>query len=261
MGKTPKKYFTQKDLEKHINERLVRERKKYSELEMLRKMTDELMENGTIDANSYAEAAERLKALLYEMTAGNREDSENGKNGEGKSDTEEPMQTESQGANDDIDESSDNAVMMPRDSDDTDSDTPVSDNDGETTDTSEFPFRTVEDIEREEQMKDASADSEKSDAEKADSGNTMAKLSEICTAILELVNSEKERQEIKKTTDDARKNVCSTGFSKSSSSDMQEYFGTLTPTQREIAKRAGLSYREYAELLSQIPQSGKKRKQ
>ena len=81
----------------------------------------------------------------------------------------------------------------------------------------------------------------------------------MCTLLLELVNGEK-----KQSDDDgiriAKRELCSTGFSSGSASDIHSMADGLTPMQRELAKRAGLSYREYAQILSEIPKNVGKRK-
>ena len=277
MEKNGKRYFTQKELEKHINKRLIRERKKYDELEMLRKMMDELIDSGSIDADSYAEAAERLGKILATSADGNMRT--NGKNRSCGEYAEECKNSIEATAEDDdlnvgkVDEKATDA----ENAEDTALDV-SSLEDTELSPTTAAVFeaaksakegadnmaQTIENaVQGEDLNTDKSFDSEdvgeeETDVkdEKADITETLAKM---CTLLLELVNGEK-----KQSDDDgiriAKRELCSTGFSSGSASDIHSMADGLTPMQRELAKRAGLSYREYAQILSEIPKNVGKRK-
>lgn len=251
MEKNGKKYFTQKELEKHINKRLIRERKKYDRLEMLRRMMDELIASGAIDADSWAEAAERLGEILGSGAVGTMRTSEgeqNAKDTSVKTDIGDPSEDnteaeEVRGKTEDVQHG----------------------DDGETTDDlsvdyEDFPMDTVsdEDVEADSDTPEPETHTEEKDStEKTDISGTLA---QICSSLLELIDSEKQRRASEDSIKSARRDLCSTGFSKGSAADIHSEADGLTPMQRELAKRAGLSYREYAKLLSEIPKNTRKRK-
>jgi len=249
-----KRYFTQKDLEKHINARLMRERKKNCELMELKSTVDSLIENGVLDACSYAEAGERLSALLV----GNKEQTE----GVGEAET---------GMDFTCEVSADGGEGVEA--------APALTNGPEAgTDDLAQASEMVEEITPEDGTamyipveKEIYGDAMPEESETEDESvqtEVKDRLSELCTIILGLLREKGAKADIsdvqEKSADEdfiARRSASSTGFSSRSACDASNVGYELTPTQRDIARRAGISYREYAELLREIPENTKNRRQ
>ncbi len=242
MEKSRKKYFTQRELEKHINARLKRERKKNSELEVFKNMTDELVRAGIIDANSYAEAAERLMKIIAERTAENKEDET------GETTVNEDVVTAEYPAEDNAEgDKSEQAYQETTNGAD---------------DLSGFRFEAAGE---EEPEMGVSGDDPVTVLETEEStqkgGSDTSRLAELCRELLGIIEDTSESDTAHETGFFARRDACSTGFSKRSALGTSDVCEELTLQQREIARRAGLSYREYAKLLHEIPENRRKRKQ
>lgn len=221
MQKNGKRYFTQRELERHINSRLMREKKKNSELEALKSMADALIEKGIIDADSYAVAAEKLYEIAAESAVGNKEGDSCGVCEDAPAEA--------------VDKTADLKQEDCYDKGDAPAD--VIDGDGENY----------------EEDKDVScANLMAGDADFAT--EDIARLSGLCRRFLALAeraeNCEKSGEE---SSFRARRDACSTGFSGKCAAYTPDGGNTLTPLQREIARKAGISYREYAALLRDIP--------
>lgn len=271
-----KRLFTQKELEKHINARLVRERKKNGDIMLFKNMVDELMKSGIINADSYAEAGKRLTELLSVMPAGNSEEEalkdnivENSVDNTVNNAVENTTKTTTENVNTlKADAQSENEVSKP--------------------DNPEYP----EEIEESENVQLAEDVPFVVAGQRAETGEMLAKsddestkemygqeltgsqesvekkLSRLCAELSRLLDGTAEKSITDNQDDEifddgfyARRSACSTGFSANSACDAQSSGFELTPTQRDIARRAGISYREYAELLKDIPDSTKKRRQ
>ena len=239
MPNSKKRLFTQRELEKHINARLMRERKKNSELEALKRMLDELMESGQIDADSYAEAGERLISLIAE----NRRD--------------EP------------DKETDTVEDVPVE------DAALCNNDTDVHTADDFPFEEAEDAQTYDPTDTAdnapggdaigeiseNVSKIKSETEE----NINLRLASLCSELADYFVRSVGGNDVKMKDTDAsdeclraRRAASSTGFSVRSASDVHSDGSGLTPTQRDIARRAGISYKEYAGLLREIPDNIKK---
>lgn len=273
MQKTVKKYFTQKELEKHINSRLLRERKKYGELTAFKEMADMLTEKGIIDADSYAEAAAKIMLMIDEHTAGNREVKQAAPKFFGV--TADTAAETASDANCEIAENTDLAGKRASDLGKksnpgglhTDSVFGVGKNaDNRESADDDLPFQSINPGEYEAES-DGMTDNGDGCVREEENG-AYDVLSEICTSLLEIIDNAKKRREREKNGEDCfedgiksiRRNFCSTGFSKGRNREVQSFSDELTPQQRDIARRAGISYREYSELLREIPEA-KKRKQ
>lgn len=77
-------------------------------------------------------------------------------------------------------------------------------------------------------------------------------LTEIYTQYVDFLNQLSTHNEVRKSRA-AQTLLASTGFSRHDFSQEADYSQRLTQRQREIAKNAGLSYKEYSGLLSQVP--------
>lgn len=351
MGKT-KRYFTQRELEKHINARLMRERKKTAELEALKTVADTLLDNEDINASSYAEAAVILAEMIADMTAvkmGDKKTEIAEDNGKVKNvgetdpddDTEEASLSENEdaGYDDPVNEDDFNAnsravaenlteikaegnaengkekngepdgkaesekTIMPADSngkkdisgmdsfaDETDAfeavagkfkNALIKNHPDDESATSKLPVKndiadkngryTVSEDIRNGDGKSSDIPHEMyENTDKADVGKTVEKNGDAHMDTERLIGLFRELIGVlegggtKASKEDngflARRDICSTGFSKASSENDLRLASELTSTQREIARRAGLSYREYAELLREIPENTRKRK-
>lgn len=273
MEKNEKRLFTQKELEKHINSRLIRERKKNRELELFKGMVDKLISSGAIDADSYAEVGERIAGLLANTPIGNSEV---------KADAEEHCAdsatdfTGSSEGEDIGDESKDIAEY--KDTSDTEN---YGNENAKTADTLDFEEQKVdvcgeESFDKEElgveNIPQDSLVERKVQEDKTvhDSEDLKLRFSELCADFEKIIqamslgNADEAVSEPENMAEDdfyARRNASSTGFSSRSAVDVASSGFELTPVQRDIARRAGISYREYAELLREIPENNKKRRQ
>ncbi len=325
MEKT-KRYFTQRELEKHINARLIRERKKNQNLEALKTMVDTLLDEGIINANSYAEAAEELMTVIAENAVGNKEEKEEKKDiadmvkslGDTDSSckssdsTEDEVSTKGNHKSDKSPDKNNNAnshaetakELMALTVGDTvgnweaenavtekgndlmefvkDEDVKIFCGNKDNAESEQIRVTAEDDIAdkngkfpegeavRKTEWQTAESISpfgaEEKDAVAAESvSEGKAYDNERLVGLLrEFIGILEGGRTSEKKTDSgffARRNICSTGFSKTGSGEDMRLAQTLTPTQREIARRAGLSYREYAELLREIPENARKRKQ
>ena len=250
MQNSKKRLFTQRELEKHINARLMRERKKNGGLEALRKMIDELIAGGKIDADSYAEAGQRLAQLLAE----NRKEEDPGN-----------VAAEKIIGGGNMDSGEKNAKAEAK----TPYDERMSFRDGVIADMPEYDPEDIDTGIRDSEYGEFSEDIPEADLHKEDNtenGDIGIKLAQLCSGLAELLEktvsgNSVQKREINTASDIAeRRAVSSTGFSSRSASDSFSAGFELTPMQRDIARRAGISYKEYAGLLREIPENIKKRK-
>ncbi|MBR3995613.1 MAG: hypothetical protein IKI97_10080 [Clostridia bacterium] len=273
MQENTKRLFTQKELEKHINSRLIRERKKNRDLELFKGMVDKLISSGAIDADSYAEAGERLAGLLANSSVGNSEDKADGKVCLKNSATDSTESSE--------DEATGDAVEETAESEKTPDAEIYGDENAGTADTLAFEEQNEKvlgeessgkedlgiDALSEETMPEENVQEGKPAQESEDLKLRFSKLCADFEKIIEDMSSAKAQvldTETENMVDDgffARRNASSTGFSSKSAVDAASSGFELTPVQRDIARRAGISYREYAELLREIPENNKKRRQ
>lgn len=256
-----KRLFTQRELEKHINARLVRERKRNGELMLFKNMIDQLMKSGKINADSYAEAGERLTELLSVMPAGNSEEEALEDNNTMESSMENDKTFEANAQSENGDFHRDNPEY-PEEYQETEN----------VQKAQELPFETVseaaENRESLANVQDKSTEQVYGEEHTGNDENVGKRLSRLCLELSRLLDGTAEKsiydnpdKEIGDNGFFARRSACSTGFSANSACDAASAGFELTPMQRDIARRAGISYREYAELLRDIPDSIKKRKQ
>ena len=230
MADKTRKLFTQKELEKHISARLMRERKKNTELEAFKVMLDEFISGGVFDADSYAEAGKRLMSFIAE----NYEAEEAGKKSENSEEISASENSDTHGT--DISRTADEPCVESVESTEVSlADDGISATDG-VTEAFEKPI---------EGRADASAVGER--------------ISRLCTELVSLLACDIEEHGSESELF-ARRLASSTGFSQRSAKETSGNADSLTPTQREIARRAGISYREYAGLLREIPENISKRR-
>lgn len=232
MAEAAKKLFTQRELEKHINARLMRERKKNGELEAFKRMLDELISSGAIDANSYAEAGERFIALIAGKDEGAKAEAE-------KTDISVPAKEPDVPIDEITQEVQDIGEEMY-----------VSEN-------AEASFGDNGVFPKEKRAEENVAQSKAEDGTQ-EIGDRLFKLCSELAYLLSGANKNCDGGSDERGEFFARRSASSTGFSQRSALEAVAGGAELTPTQREIARRAGISYREYAELLRQIPENIKR---
>lgn len=223
------KTFTQQELEKIIEQRLMRERKNSSDLLPLKQMLFKLKEDGVIRSSSYNDMTKEVLELLSERTdalAPNKsgKDEENSEkkehNEEKKENKEEPLQQENK----------DDAEKKAKEKD--------------------SYFEVAEFINNfsQEEFRRILSD-------KVFLSFCMGRkgtLSENYLAYYDLLRKLAQNEEARKSKS-AQNALRSTGFSGDNSGFANDYSSLLTKRQMEIARDSGMSYREYAELLGQIP--------
>lgn len=309
--------FTQRELEKCIGERLIRERRNNASLENIKKLVDGLCERGILNADSYAEAERELCEKLCSMDAGNtREENskesplpdgkndmagtDDGNSGESVpdaalsddgviKDTEKDAERESITAEPEkytgcesisAESEKDNgyeSIALPQEKDASTQDPAFESVDacapleqsavGKTQELYELCSKHPE--------LDAASLLESDEFISYCTGRsgTLLELYEGFTSLLsafESFNRSRLSGFSRNATDitheasgnyrHAMKALSSTGFSRLSANESSDYSGLLSPSQRDIARRAGISYREYAQLLADIPDGSRIKK-
>lgn len=244
-GTGTERLFTQRELEKCIGERLTRERRRAAPLEKLKEVLERLMEGGVIDADSYAEAAEVLCKRLEESSvdAGNT----------GEDNSEGARAEISDG--DCAEETAKEAALE--------------------SEVYEYTPKKQDTVDFEAQYADLAKSYPYIDGEAlmADSGfrafcrgreGSFTELYEDFAEFMRKFGTQKSATVAGRgdggDTYDGRYSVrelSSTAFSAGSASPAVDVGTGLSPLQRDIAKRAGISYREYAQMLRDIPRAGK----
>lgn len=249
-GTDTERLFTQRELEKCIGERLTRERRKAAPLEKLKEVLDRLIGSGVIDADSYAEAAEVLCKKLEGSSVGTGNTREDNSDGE----TVEIPGAESEFLS--VTEASAQPAVYEY--------TPNKQYDGDCKVQYENLKRSYPYIDGEALMAD--------NGFKAFCRGREGSLVELYQGYAELVRELGTAKSAAVTgrgdgdnadcTDNGRYSVrelSSTAFSAGSASPAADTGTGLSPLQRDIARRAGISYREYAQMLRDIPKAGKGR--
>ncbi len=284
-----KRLFTQRELEKCIGERLMRERRNNASLQSIKKLVDGLCERGIINADSYAEAERELCEKLCSVNAGNtreensegavlpevtnkEEISESGNSGESASEIQPLQDTQ-------VTENSESYVTCYEGSDnqeekDTGEQDICDECEASTALQEEEPQSRTEEL-CELCLKYPSLDaaellkSKEFAVYSKGKDGTLLELYEGFSSLLDALESYSRSKatgytpknnapyEISNHERHAMKALSSTGFSKLSASESSDFSELLSPSQRSIARRAGISYREYAQLLSDIPDSSR----
>lgn len=217
------KLYTQKELEKIVEQRLIRERKNAESFREIRDLLGELRKRGDIKEGSNAQIACSLAKLLH-------------KDEEAKEDS----KTEENSASPDTLPESVKNADFPRFSEVVQKDTPEVSNSAD-----EF-YRFIEKF-GENELKAAMNDK----AFTAFSAGKEGSLSSLYEGYLDFLSALSESRDARKYRA-AEASLASTGFSKRASGEV-DYGSLLTENQKKLAKGAGMSYRQYSELLSQIP--------
>ena len=263
--------FTQKELESLIAERLMRERKNLEAYKTVKDILCEMMKDGIVNAHSYAEAAREL----YERLSS--ENAENTVNN-GKDTVPECALNKEAAAEEKTSEIPETADVMHEDFC----------KDSETR-TEDFSDETVEKLQNAEMEFSSLPEEILPDDSQSAATDEMCELMkaypELCIETLlsdegfimyskrykgtlkELYEGYKRvRTALGKIGGDNggetdynfdRRRMASTSFSRYSASPSSDAGFDLSPLQRDIARRAGLSYREYFEMLREIPDSKK----
>lgn len=217
------KLYTQKELEKIVEQRLIRERKNAESFRDIRDLLGELRKRGDIKEGSNAQIASSLAKLLSESKEA-KEHSEN----KDKSASDIPLP---EGEKD---------VAFPKFSEVAHNDLPEK-SDG----ANEF-YRFLEKF-GENELKNAMHDR----AFTAFSAGKEGSLTSLYQSYLDFLSALTESRDARKYRA-AEASLASTGFSGRASGEV-DYGSLLTENQKKLAKGAGMSYRQYSELLSQIP--------
>ncbi len=284
-----KRLFTQRELEKCIGERLMRERRNNSSLQSIKNLVDGLCERGIINADSYAEAEKELCEKLCSLEVGNaREENpegddlscvanscDDGNSGESVSYADASVCSAEKDAQE---EKAYPEALMPKTDN---SDMPKGEDDKEkASDTQEAQeTQSIADelcllYSRHPSVDVASLlESEQFRGYCTGRSGTLCELYEGFTSLLAALESFNKARlttglegskdapyEDTHSTRHAMKALSSTGFSRQSASESSDFSSMLSPSQRDIARRAGISYREYAQLLCDIPDGSRIKK-
>lgn len=233
------KLFTKKELEAIVEQRLKRERKNSEDFSEIREILLEMRKDEPYRSLSNAEVADKLKQLFIKTDADKTEKTEEISDAD-------PDAEEKNTAISDIETKEHNAQAE-------------NGNDG-MPDTKEMPEKY--DAETERRQKEVERFLAEYDEKTFVSAMNDKAFRAFCIGkdgdILALYNSYRafvaalaESPEFKKYRA-ARAGLASTGFSGSASSAV-DYGSMLTPNQKQLAKSVGMSYKQYAELISQIP--------
>lgn len=244
-GTGTERLFTQRELERCIGERLTRERRKAAPLEKLKEVLERLMEGGVIDADSYAEAAEVLCKKLEQPLeiAGNT--GEDGSEGvaSGISDTDCAAEAVQEAAS-----KSEVYEYTPKKQDAGDFEAQYADL------CRRYPYVDGEALMADNGFK----------AFCRGRGGSLTELYEDFAELMrELGSANAAAVTGRGDGEDAYggrhsvRTFSSTAFSAGSASPAFDAGAGLSSLQRDIARRAGISYREYAQMLRDIPKTGK----
>ncbi len=281
-GTGKERLFTQRELEKCIGERLTRERRKVAPFEKLKQLLDRLKSDGVIYADSYAEAAEELCRRLEACSenAGNtREDSLCGGENEQGTDTDGVALGELQEADTSLavgTEYSESSVerkekfadVRPCGREIMHGGDTVEQNDVGTTeeDDGNAFVSQYEELSRRYPYIDTEALMTDRGFEAFCRGRD-GSLTELYEGYAELIRSIGGKPCAAPNVGNgscggrpAIRALSSTAFSAGSASPVSDAALGLSPLQRDIARRAGISYREYAQLLRDIPKAGKSKR-
>ena len=290
-SKHEKRLFTQRELEKCIGERLMRERRNNASLQNIKKLVDGLCEKGILNADSYAEAERELCEKLCSENAGNmREENSEGDmlpevtdkekifeceiSGEFASEIQ-PLQNRQVTAEPesliphedcDIKEEKDTDNQEICEESDASGALPEEKSKNRTEELCElclkYPSLNAAQL---LESKEFAVYSKGKDG-------TLLELYEGFTSLLGALESFNRSRaseygsqknapcDVPNHQRHAMKALSSTGFSRLSASESSDFSELLSPSQRNIARRAGISYREYAQLLSDIPDSSRIKK-
>ncbi len=264
--------FTQRELEKCIGERLMRERRNNSSLELIRDMVDGLRKEGIISADSYAKAALELSGKLEAMQAENTRKEEHQSESLGAAmEPSGEAESEDLAAEDDLQMAKEYSEVCISDATDNGNEQKVPEKGSDQLMrecdvlSEKYPHIDIE----------ALLDNESFKRYCKRKGGSLTELYEGFSALM--LSIEKFGDSIREKASDyeplseerfresdrhfAVRSLSSTGFSKGSASANADTGALLSPMQRDIARRAGISYREYAELMRDIPDAGKIKRQ
>ncbi len=262
-GTAVEKTFTQSEVEKLINERIKRERKVNQSLlpvrQLLRKMADE----GVVEGESYSEIARLLVSKLQKIDGGVSKEADGGQGACGIDSPSEMQENEQEEGKEDACEQ-ENLSQARDDAQKGGEGTEVSESDvkEKKTSTQQVSMTFSDIMSLKEKYPDADMNllfdggrferfaRGKSSSLEEIYDDYCAFLSEFSPTSAATYGRENEEAYARAYGD---VQLASTAFS--SHSGTSPVSDGLTKQQMEIAKSAGLSYREYAELLSSIPKS------
>ena len=225
------KTFSKEELEKILETRLMRERKNAGELGVIKDMLQTLKQNGVIKSSSYHDMTKEVTELLLarlDAFAPN----ESGKNEENSAKTRNAKENEMPIP----------ALTAPE--------MKAEPEKSGGTDSSYFEVAEFIHNFSEEEFKRILSDK----VFLSFCAGRAGTLSQNYLAYFDLLEKLGKNEEAKKSKS-AQNALHSTAFSRENAGYANDYSSLLTKRQMEIAKEAGMSYREYAELLGEIPTS------
>ena len=246
------KLFTQKELEDILSERLKRERKTTKSLTDVKKFLKLAVEKGLVNGNSYCEMAEDLCKKLDTSYKNEPEETFCEQTGDC---------TDDANANEILEEGIRNAQENAPCTDEQ-SDASATIVEDEKSDAQKFA-QTLSEIR--ESFSDENIGALLSGGlfenfAKGRQGNVIEVFGDFCSFMRTINNNQNkevlsyDEKNKENSDDDFEDELCSTAFS-SHSSNATSYQDGLTKQQMDIAKSAGMSYREYANLLESIPKN------
>lgn len=286
------KLFTQKELEKLISDRLRRERRNNSSLMFAKEVINTLQKDGIINADSYAEAAKELAEKLKEKLCGKTADFDC-KNEEVKTETYFENQGEAQNAQaceasevtgtsdaESIEHFTQNFESTGTEKDYSAQETTATGNaenaeftQGCENDDIESQYRELilrhpeaaeNDILQKEAFHEYCRTKRGSLCELYEGFSGIVKTLGVLSGIIGQGQTDScfDEEQCGASYDKyAAGTISSTGFSRRSASAIADVANDLSPMQRDIARRAGMSYKEYSALLRDIPGVGYMKKQ
>lgn len=223
--------FTQRELDDLICERLKRERRNNRVLNDAKGLIDKLREKGIITAISYADAARELESLIGSRL------------GENTTDVAEQRQEEARGELETAPSHQESVLESPSLTEAQFATAPTKDR---------VKNELFELFERyPEAMGDKILES-RAFRELVREGDV--KICDAYEAFKRLADSFSKNSAGASLSDrEARTAISSTGFSRSSAGEFADEGLGLSPSQRRLARDSGISYREYASLLRDVP--------
>lgn len=264
------KLYSREELEKIVKERLKRERKNQDSIRQIRNFIDILRKCGIIKSNSYAGAAKELNSIFNSLLPADSTSSLELDSGIIPETDLQENPKERTDLPDDIipalqDSSSADELSIPVQYEDTNSSEKPA---GIAEDAANTPFAEKGTVPHEEGPYEESLRSDIDEFISAFGSSTLETLvndkmfaefakgrqDSLSDIYCQYINFIKNLAEIQNARVDKnmRSALASTGFS-GNSSGKASFEDSLSETQKEIARSCGMSYKEYAELLSQIP--------
>lgn len=230
--------FTSKQVERIIGERLAREKRNSASLAEVRDMMMNLVTAGVLHSRNIPDMAAEVEELLTSAARGRAVDNADNTGENASSVTGAEGGTKPDDGYEDASEELSSKAPAEVTSDDSADSSAESSADGELSEfTRVFPGVDLRSLLENEEFLDY-ADGK--------AGSLVSLYAAFLTERDERIIAEEQDR-----SNSLRRSLASTGFSSGKSAG-EDYSSLLTPTQMRIAKAAGMTYKEYADYLSQI---------